>query len=58
VSCTDYLEDELRQKAAYFAAYERGRNLLFEGEDRARFFFWQTTPFYSQPLMQYALRLP
>jgi hypothetical protein len=53
-----YPENSPVQKAVHFVIYERGRKWLFEGEDRNRFFLWHTTPFYSMPFFQQAMRVP
>ena len=53
-----YPEQNLAQKSVHYTIFERGHNWLFEGEDRARFFLWQSTPFYSFPIFQYAMRVP
>jgi asparagine synthase (glutamine-hydrolysing) len=53
-----YPESTFRQKAVHFSIYERGRKWLFEGEDRNRFFLWQVSPFYANPLFLLAMRMP
>ena len=53
-----YPERDLAQKAVHYTIYERGVQWLFEGEDRARFFMWQTSPFYSLPFVERAMRVP
>jgi asparagine synthase (glutamine-hydrolysing) len=53
-----YPETDLNQKAVHFAIHERGRKWLYEGEDRTRFFLWQTSPFYSLPFFQRAFQVP
>ena len=53
-----YPETTLANRAVHYTIYERGHNWLFEGEDRARFFLWQTTPFYSFPFFSAAMRVP
>jgi hypothetical protein len=53
-----YPEQDLAQKAVHYRIYERGVQWLFEGEDRARFFMWQTSPFYSLPFVERAMRVP
>ena len=53
-----YPERDWGHKSVHYTIYERGHNWLFEGEDRARFFLWQTTPFYSFPLFQHAMQVP
>ncbi len=51
-------ETDLCQRAAHFTFYQRCHNWLFGGEDRARYFLWQTTPFYSLPFVRYAMCIP
>jgi len=53
-----YPETALGQKAVHFSIYERGRKWLFEGEDRNRFFLWQVSPFYANPLFRRAMQIP
>lgn len=54
----DYPESSLRDRYVHFLVAERGRNWLFEGEDRNRYYFWSTTPFYSLPFFRYAMNVP
>lgn len=42
----------------HFLVAERGRNWLFEGEDRNRGYFWSTTPFYDRRFFEYAMNVP
>ncbi|MFA9416655.1 asparagine synthase-related protein [Natrinema sp. HArc-T2] len=53
-----YPETDPASKYVHFLVYERGVNFLFEGEDRNRFFFWSTTPFYSIEFFRYAMNCP
>ena len=53
-----YPERDREAKYVHFLLYERGVNFLFEGEDRNRFFFWSTTPFYSLDFFRYAMNCP
>ncbi|SEV82398.1 asparagine synthetase B family protein [Natrinema salifodinae] len=53
-----YPESDPAAKYVHFLLYERGVNFLFEGEDRNRFFFWSTTPFYSMDFFRYAMNCP
>ncbi|MDS0475130.1 asparagine synthase-related protein [Natrinema sp. 1APR25-10V2] len=53
-----YPESDPDSKYVHFLVYERGVNFLFEGEDRNRFFFWSTTPFYSSDFFRYAMNCP
>jgi len=55
---SQYPEEMLVQKAIHYAVYERGRKWLFEGEDRTRFFLWQTSPFYSFSLFRRFMQVP
>ncbi|MCU4925054.1 hypothetical protein OB905_03510 [Halobacteria archaeon AArc-dxtr1] len=54
----EYPEDDPASAYVHYLVYERGVNYLFEGEDRNRFFFWSTTPFYSLPFFTYAMNCP
>lgn len=54
----DYPEQNLVEKEIHYAIYERGRKWLYEGEDRSRFFLWQTSPFYSFRFFRKAMRVP
>jgi asparagine synthase (glutamine-hydrolysing) len=53
-----YPEKNLASKAAHYRAYERGRRWNIEGEDRARYFFWQTSPFFGSEFFRYGMRIP
>ncbi|WP_254530976.1 hypothetical protein [Natrinema gelatinilyticum] len=53
-----YPETDPAAAYVHFLVYERGVNFLFEGEDRNRFFFWSTTPFYSIDFFRYAMNCP
>lgn len=53
-----YPEKKYAQKYIHFIIFERGRNWLFEGEDRNRYFFWQFSPFYNQSFMNVAMSCP
>ncbi|SEP71207.1 asparagine synthetase B family protein [Natrinema salaciae] len=53
-----YPERTPEAKYVHFLVSERAVNFLFEGEDRNRFFFWSTTPFYSLPFFRYAMNCP
>jgi asparagine synthase (glutamine-hydrolysing) len=52
-----YPESCLNHRHVRFVIYERGMKWLFEGEDRNRYFFWSTTPYYSLPFFRMALSL-
>jgi len=52
-----YPEKKISSKYIHFLIKERAFKWLFEGEDRNRFFFWSTTPFYSLPLFKYSMSI-
>jgi len=52
-----YPEKKISSKYVHFLINERAFKWLFEGEDRNRFFFWSTTPFYSLPLFKYSMSI-
>jgi asparagine synthase (glutamine-hydrolysing) len=41
-----------------FLFRERGANWLFHGEDRNRYYFWSVAPFWSWPMVEYAMGVP
>ena len=51
-------KESLDHKAVRFLIAERGRKALFEGEDRARSFLWQASPFYALPVFEAAMAVP
>ncbi len=51
-----YPEKEPSGKYVHFLIYERAVKWLFEGEDRNRFYFWTTSPFYSIRFFTYAMK--
>ncbi len=53
-----YPEPSFEHKFVRWQIAERARKWLFEGEDRARCFVWQATPFYSLPVFEAALAVP
>jgi asparagine synthase (glutamine-hydrolysing) len=53
-----YPEEDFVEKGIHYVVYERGRKWLLEGEDRARFFLWQTSPFYSFKFFKKAMQVP
>jgi asparagine synthase (glutamine-hydrolysing) len=57
-----YLQDipEKRNELKYkhFLLFERGRNWLYEGEDRNRSYIWSTSPFYSPQFFKLAHSIP
>jgi asparagine synthase (glutamine-hydrolysing) len=55
---SSYPEDDLNQKYVHFVIFERGFNLLFEGEDRNRCYFWSPSPFWSSAVFGYAMKIP
>ena len=53
-----YPEANFNHRVVHFSFSERARRWLFEGEDRARFFLWQTSPFFSFEFCRSAMRVP
>ncbi|WP_164932840.1 asparagine synthase-related protein [Halorubrum amylolyticum] len=53
-----YPESEWNDLYVHFLVAERGRNWLFEGEDRNRGYFWSTSPFYGLQFFEYAMNVP
>jgi hypothetical protein len=51
-------ETSLAKRAMHFRILERGRKMNFEGEDRTKFFLWQTAPLYSRAVFMHCLRVP
>lgn len=49
-----YEEKNLYKQYLHFQ-FDRHHNWAGEGEDRARFFFWTITPFYSIPFFYYSI---
>lgn len=54
----EYPEKDLNQKYVHFVIFERGYKWLFEGEDRNRFYFWSTSPYWSPLFFDYAMKIP
>ena len=54
----EYPEPSRKDKYVHFILRERGINWLGHGEDRNRYFFWSTSPFYSAPFFDYAMSCP
>lgn len=58
----DYLENipekSVNLQYKHFLLFERGRNWLFEGEDRNRSYTWSTSPFYSPQFFNMAHSVP
>ena len=53
-----YPETDIGAKHAHFLVRERGINWLNHGEDRTRYYVWSTSPFYSLPFFNAAMRCP
>jgi asparagine synthase (glutamine-hydrolysing) len=53
-----YPEDDWADRYVHFLVTGRGRNWLFEGEDRNRGYFWSTSPFYGREFFEYAMNVP
>jgi len=53
-----YPGDDPTNKYAQFLFWERGGKWVLHGEDRNRYFFWTPAPFYSLPLVEYAMGVP
>jgi len=53
-----YPEADVMQKAIHFRGYERGQNWVFSGEDRTRFFLWESTPHYFFSIFRYCMLIP
>jgi asparagine synthase (glutamine-hydrolysing) len=53
-----YPETDVMQKAIHFRGYERGQNWVFSGEDRTRFFLWQSTPHYFFAIFRHCMLIP
>jgi asparagine synthase (glutamine-hydrolysing) len=53
-----YPEPSFEHKFVRWQIAERARKWLFEGEDRARSFVWQASPFYALPVFEAALAVP
>ena len=53
-----YPEADMNNRSIHFAMYERAAQSFFEGEDRSRYFFWATTPFYDLRFFKAAMQVP
>jgi asparagine synthase (glutamine-hydrolysing) len=53
-----YPTDDPNEAYIQFLFRERGAKWLFHGEDRNRYFFWNAAPFWSWPLVRYAMGVP
>jgi asparagine synthase (glutamine-hydrolysing) len=54
----EYPESDFNQKYVHFLFSERAFKWLFEGEDRNRFYFRTSSPFYSIRFFDYAMNCP
>jgi asparagine synthase (glutamine-hydrolysing) len=54
----EYPESDWNLKGTHFLTFERCRRFTFEGEDRARFFMWQTAPLFAFPFFSKVMRAP
>lgn len=52
---SSYPEKSLNQKYVHFTIYENAFKGIFEIEDKDRYYFWSTSPFYSIPFFGYAM---
>jgi asparagine synthase (glutamine-hydrolysing) len=55
---TSYSERDPDNMGARFNRFDRERFWGFEGEDRVRYYLWQTCPFYSRELFEHCFRIP
>jgi len=53
-----YPVNDYTKKYAQFLFWERSCKWLLHGEDRNRYYFWNAAPFYSLPLVNYAMQIP
>jgi len=51
-------EARLAKRAMHWRVLERGRKMNFEGEDRTRFYLWQTAPLYARPVFVHCMQIP
>jgi len=54
----DLPEAEAVDRVTHLLVYERGVNLNFEAEDRNRYYFWSSTPFYDWRFFVEAMACP
>jgi asparagine synthase (glutamine-hydrolysing) len=54
----EFPENDLRDKYAHFKVFSRGVRFVLEGEDRSRFHFWTSAPFWNVRLLKQSLMLP
>jgi asparagine synthase (glutamine-hydrolysing) len=52
-----YPENDLNYKYVHYV-FERGYKLMFEAEDRDRFYIWSTSPFWALSFFNYASKIP
>lgn len=53
-----YPEETPEDKYGHFMIFEHLFNFSFEGDDRERFYFWNSAPFYSAAFFQRAMQIP
>ena len=53
-----YPERDINQKCVHFIFHNHCMKYLYEGEDRNRFYFWSSAPFYGLPFFTYAMNCP
>ncbi|MCK5269289.1 MAG: hypothetical protein KAJ46_00835 [Sedimentisphaerales bacterium] len=53
-----YPEKQWDRKYVHFRIYEESFKRFFEGVDRHKLFFWNTSPFWSVRFFQYAMNCP
>lgn len=53
-----YPEQVMDRRQVHYGFSERVHKWICEGEDRARFFLWQTTPFFSLSFFRAVMRVP
>ncbi len=53
----DYPEETPKDKYGHFMIFEHLFNFSFEGDDRQRFYFWNSAPFYSAAFFQKAMQI-
>lgn len=53
-----YPEKEVMNKAIHYRGFERGQNWVYGGEERARFFLWESSPHYLFRIFERSMRIP
>ncbi|MBX3395923.1 MAG: hypothetical protein KF841_11215 [Phycisphaerae bacterium] len=53
-----YPEKQVMQKAIHYRGFERGQNWVYGGEERARFFLWESSPHYLFRIFERSMRIP